>query len=86
MILIAVAIRDQAVAAFNRPWFMSTRNAAIRAFGEACQDQNPQNGLRNHPDDFALFELGEFDDQTGVLKPLAEGPKQIALAREFSLK
>ena len=52
---------------------------AVRAFTD--QVNNPQSGgdLYNHPQDFALYEIGSFDDTSGVITPLSI-PKLIAQA------
>lgn len=53
-------VYDSKVEAFLRPFFMQSKGEAIRAFEDTCQDQKSQ--LNKHPEDFTLFEIGEYDD------------------------
>lgn len=41
------------------------RGAALREFVD--QTREPQSSIAKHPGDFILFEIGEFDQSTGVL-------------------
>lgn len=79
---IIVAVHDRAVDAYNRPFFTPTTGAAIRAFQDEVNRNAPDNMMHNHADDYALYELGTFDDQTGKLESL-ELPRQIALAKNL---
>lgn len=61
------AVRDTAVEAFLAPFYMPSKGAAIRAFGDTVND--PQSGFNKHPQDFSLYFLGDFDEQTGIIAP-----------------
>lgn len=65
MILLAFAIRDNKAEAFNTPFFAPTRGLAVRSFQEAVND--PASPFAKYPDDFTLFQVGSFDDNTGRL-------------------
>lgn len=65
--LYAVAIRDSAAGAFNRPFFVPTVGFAIRSFRDECNRQAPDNPMYNHPADFELYQLGYYQEETGVL-------------------
>lgn len=75
------SIFDSKAEAFATPFFMPTLGMATRAFTEECS--NPNSQLLKHPEDFTLFELGEYDDSIGLLVPHAT-PKSIGLAVEFA--
>lgn len=60
---------DVKVGAYLLPFFMRSNAEAIRAFGDAVNDSSTQ--FYRHPEDYCLFCIGEFDDSTGVLVPLA---------------
>lgn len=60
-------ILDAKVGAFAQPWFSQTRESGMRAFLEAARD--PDTMLAKHPHDFALYVVGMFDDETGVITP-----------------
>lgn len=68
MILKAFSLMDSKVQAFHAPFFMSHVGHAIRACAELAMDRNTTVG--RHPADFILYEVGTFDDQTGVLRNL----------------
>jgi len=69
------AIRDSKAEAFERPFFFGTHGEAIRAWDEAVND--PQSPFFKHPNDYCLFEVGEFDRITGALSipphPISHG-------------
>lgn len=69
MILKIFAIRDNKAEAFNTPFFTPTKGLAIRSFQEAVNDKNTP--FSKYPDDFTMFELGSFDDNTGELTMLS---------------
>lgn len=74
------SIFDSKLDAFAPPFFMSTLGQATRAFTDEAF--NPQSLLSKHPEDYTLFELGEFDDQNAAFT-LHPTPKSIGLALEF---
>ena len=80
-ILKIVAIRDRAIAAFGRPAFVPTVGAAIRSFGDEIN--NNQGEMNKHPDDFDLYELGEYNDENGQFLMVKGGPRQIAIGKDL---
>jgi len=66
MILTIVSIFDQATQAYSRPVFVQSTGVAIRSFSDEVNRDDPNNEMKRHPSDFALFHLGEFDDSTGL--------------------
>lgn len=63
MILSIYAIRDNKVGAFMQPFYMNTNAAAIRAFDDLVNDG--KSGVNKHPEDYELYLLGVYDDNTG---------------------
>lgn len=72
------AIFDKASASFSRPFFELTKGLAIRTFTDAVNDANSPFG--KYPQDFTLFYLGVFDDQSGEL--VGSSPDRVILASE----
>lgn len=68
MIYKVFSVHDSAADAYLPPWFCRTVGEATRSFEEAANDVNHSFG--RHPSDFTLFELGEFDDETGMISML----------------
>lgn len=76
-----VAIRDRAIATFSVPQFVTAVGAAVRSFGDEVRRGGDNNPLAAHPEDFDLFSLGEYDDQTGLFE--SEVPHQIAVGKDY---
>lgn len=80
MIVGVYAIRDAQTEAFSQPMFFVTKGVAIRSFSEECENQS--SALSKHPQDYALFQIGFYDDNAGSLESLPQ-PLQISLALDF---
>lgn len=63
-----MAIHDSKSESFGRPLFFRAYGEAERAFSATVNDG--QSDYAKFPHDFALMELGEFDDVSGVVIPL----------------
>lgn len=51
---------------FGQPFYDQREASAVRSFGDAVNDgSNPNNQWHKHPEDFQLFLIGEFDNETG---------------------
>ena len=74
------AVRDAKTEAFSQPFFFLKPGLALRSFGDEVA--NRDSNLAKHPEDFALFHLGYYDDETGAVTSLAQ-PEQIALAINY---
>lgn len=55
-------IRDSAADVFGVPLFFGAIGQAVRAFSDRVQVDSKENPLFNHPQDFELFCVGEYDD------------------------
>lgn len=56
---------------------------AVRNFEHAVRQ--PDSILASHPNDFALFKLGEYDNESGVISPLFP-PKLLCDAAQCLVK
>lgn len=63
------SIRDIKANAYHRPFFVPNRAVAIRAVTDIAQDT--QTDIGKHPEDYQLFYLGTYDDNTGALSSTA---------------
>lgn len=70
MKLLLVTLYDAKAGAYNVPQYVQSIGGAVRAFSDEINRSDPGNVLFNHPDDFLLFELGTYDDQTAQFEPL----------------
>lgn len=62
------SVLDTKTNAYMQPFFAVTAGAAIRSFSDAISDQTTM--LHKHPEDFHLFHIGAFDDETGSITPM----------------
>jgi len=77
-----LSVFDSKVQAYSTPFFMRTRAEALRGWQEVVND--PSTAFNKHPEDYTLFELGEFNEDTGAIKPL-ETPNPIGKAIEYKI-
>lgn len=81
MLLRMVAIHDRKAEAWLNPMFFQSAGQAVRSFQDAVNDKSSDFG--KHPEDYALFELGTFDQRSGaVLVHVA--PESLALGENLS--
>lgn len=81
MKLLAFSIRDAKAEAFMRPFFAPTRGLAVRTFSDLVNSGNGES-VAKHPEDFCLFQVGEFDELTGELVNLDQ-PVSLGVATIF---
>lgn len=75
------AVRDIKSNAFMQPFVMPNDATAIRAFGDAVMKGD--NPMSQHSEDYELYRIAAWEDETGLLTARKEGPKQLALAANF---
>lgn len=74
------SVRDSKAQAFLQPFFSSANGSALRAMADAVADHSTS--FSKHPEDYILYEVGAFDDQTGEL--VAVTPiRMLACASDF---
>jgi hypothetical protein len=85
MKLVICAVKDRAADAYGRPMYVPSVGVAIRSFQDEINRSDADNQLYNHPDDFDLYEFGEFDDNSGVFE-LHEQPKLLSLGKQVKIQ
>jgi len=75
-------IHDIKASAYLPPFFMPQTGMALRVFGDCINDQEHQ--FSNHPEDYTLFALGTFDDQTAIA--ITTPPESLGNGLEFIVK
>lgn len=80
MLVKVFSIRDSKAEVFNSPFFLPTRAMAIRTF--AAETSNSESMISKYPSDFALYEIGSYDDQQGRLEPY-DVPVLVNVATDF---
>lgn len=72
-------VRDAAVGSFLQPFFCRSHGEALRSFSDAVS--NAEHQFAKHASDYALFFLGEFDDNSGVFD--SREPERVVSANEI---
>lgn len=67
MLMTIVAVRDKKCECFSRPFFGQTPASLIRSFADEVNRYAEDNPYNKHPEDYALYELGQFDDSDGKI-------------------
>lgn len=80
MIYKVYTVFDDKTGYYAKPIFASAKGEAIRSFTEASNDITTQIG--KYPEDFTLFEVGEYDDSNASFK-CHETPHVVGKAIEF---
>lgn len=81
MLLKMFCVRDTKAEAYDRPFYAESRGTAIRSFGDAANDSS--HPFNKHPEDYVLFELGEYDTDSANIRLLEGGPKSLGVAIDF---
>lgn len=74
MKLVVCSIRDSALDAFMRPFFVPTTAMAVRAFRDEVT--RPDTEMFKHRSDYTLYEVASFDEVTGKFDNL-DSPRQL---------
>lgn len=72
------SIRDGQTEMFNKPWYAVTDGDAHRQFASLVNDPKAE-AIYEHPQDFDLYFVGTYDDNTGKLTPL-DTPQHVIKA------
>lgn len=75
-----VAVQDAKASAFLTPVFFANVGQAIRLFGDVCAQKD--SSFYVHPEDYALYKLGEYNDNSGIITPL-HTPEYLSRATDF---
>lgn len=78
-----VCVRDRAADVFGVPQFVVALGAAIRGFSDEVNRDAADNAFNRHPEDFDLFELGEYDDARATWETIE--PRQIAIGKDLKI-
>jgi len=80
MIYRVMSIYDSGVSVFGTPFHVNHVQHGIRYFQTLARHE--KSDVSRFPSQFTLFELGEFDDQNGVIT-MHSAPVSLGLASSF---
>lgn len=63
----AFSIKDSKAEVYNPPFFKPTHGEAERTFRELANDE--KTNVNKYPEDFSLWYVGNYNEQTGILEP-----------------
>lgn len=64
------SVLDMKTGVYGVPVFDIRKESVIRSFADRVNMVEQNNMWNKHPEDFALYMVGEFDDETAIIKPL----------------
>jgi len=73
-------IYDSKAEAYLQPFFSPNKATATRQFQQAAQDETTE--FHRHAGDYTLFQIGEWDEQAGAIKP-DEAKMNLGLALDY---
>lgn len=76
--LVILSVYDVKVGAYMRPMFVPAVGAGVRAFTDEVNRTGSE--MNNHPEDYCLYRLGEFDEADGGFHEMPHRPEMIAQA------
>jgi len=82
MELFALAIRDLAIDAFSPPFFVPKIELAKRDLGNVVNRDSDNNNFHLHPEQFELYQLGTWNDQSGAFNQF-ERPRQVCVLSDL---
>lgn len=74
------AVLDTKVESYMSPFTVRATGEAIRLFSDSAN--NRETGIGLHPEDYHLFQVGEWDPETGAIAPVK--PKSFGPASQFT--
>ena len=69
MLLKMYSLYDSKTEAYIAPFYSKAKGDAIRQVTQIVNDPNSKHDFGKYPEDFTLFEVGVFDDTTGMIMP-----------------
>ena len=75
------SIYDNAAKAYLPPFVLPKIAMARRVFSDCIN--SPEHQFNKNPSDYTLFEIGLFDDNTGLIALLPQGPQKIVAGIEL---
>lgn len=63
-----VGVFDLAAEMWSQPMFVPALGLAIRSFADECQRQDDRNPYWKHPEDYVMYHIGTWSDDSGKLE------------------
>lgn len=83
MKLYVFALRDSKSAQFGTPMFLQSEGVCVRSLSDEV-NKNKESMVHQHPEDFELFYLGDWDTETCVFT-LLPAPRSVVLCSSLKV-
>lgn len=83
--MVICAVRDAKAEVYMRPFFVQQSGVAIRSFTDEVNRDDKDNTMFVHTADFALYEIGLFDDIEGKIYSY-DVPKLLVQADQIKVE
>lgn len=77
------SVRDTKAGQFMTPWFSKSLAQAQRSFIQ--MSNNKESIINQFPADFAMFYMGEFDDESGEINTIINGEHVMSAQSAISI-
>ncbi|AXH74319.1 MAG: nonstructural protein [Microviridae sp.] len=64
---VIVALKDTAARVFGTPFFVQAAAQAVRSLRDEVNSGKAESDLARHPSDFELYDIGSYDEDSGVI-------------------
>jgi hypothetical protein len=81
--MVICSVFDSVSGLYARPAFVASKGVARRMFSDEVNRMDKDNALNGHSEDFGLYYLGVFDDETGLF--VGAVPEVLCLGLEVKL-
>lgn len=75
---VVCTVVDSAAELHGQPMFFASVGVAIRSFTDEVRRKAEDNGLYQHPEDYTLMYLYDFDDEHGLMSE-PEGGRRVLI-------
>lgn len=85
MKLLIFAVRDSKSSQFGTPMFLQSEGIAVRSLGDEVNKGSADSIISQHPEDFELFYLGEWDTESSQFA-LLPAPRSVVLCASLKVR
>lgn len=77
-----LVVYDSKSECYGNPFYARATGEAIRSFADEVNREDGQSAVSAHPEDFTLFEIGEYDAELGEVV-MYESKKSLGVGTQF---
>lgn len=82
MVKMIVSLKDTAARVFGQPFVVQATAQAVRSLRDEVNNKDATSDVARHPDDFELYELATFEEDTGVVT-MIDPPRMVTRAKDL---